>query len=91
MPSPPVSEWTVWDGPLLVLTIIGRAGPLVSMAAPPPGPAEFRTHPFLSATSSSPLHEDRLHRLLAASHSVDEFLERLRAVGLVVREEAPTP
>ncbi len=90
-PAPPAPAWTVWDGALMVLTIVGRPGPLISMAAPPPGPAAFRNHPFLSASSSSPRHEDRLHRLLAASRSVGEFLDQLRAAGFVVREEPPAP
>lgn len=90
-PTSPAPTWSAWDGPLKVLTIVGRPGPVVSMAAPPPGPAAFQAHPFLSVASSSPVHENGLHRLLSASRSLDAFLQRLRDAGMVVREEAPTP
>jgi hypothetical protein len=87
----PAPTWSVWDKNFKVLTIVGRPGPILSMAAPPPGPAKFKTHPFLSATSSSPVHEDRLRRLLHASSSIEAYLQALREAGFTIKDEAPTP
>ncbi len=84
--------WSVWDRHFRVMTVVGRPGPVLSMAAPPPGPGEMpRPHSYLSATSSSPVHEDRIGRLLAASPSLAAFLQALRDAGFEVREEEPTP
>jgi hypothetical protein len=83
--------WSVWDGDARILTIVGRPGPLISTAPPPPGPAAWVMHPFLSATAESALHEDRLRTLLEASTSIEDYLRRLRDAGFGVREEAPSP
>lgn len=87
----PAPTWSVWDGKLRILTVIGRPGPLISTAPPPPGSASWQTYPFLSATASSPIHEDRLRRLLRASTSLEGYLQALRDAGWRVQEEAPTP
>ena len=87
----PAPAWTIWDRHLEVMTVTGRPGHVISAAAPPPGPAELSTHPFLSATSSSPLHEDPIARILAASASLEAFLAGLRAAGFEVREAPPEP
>lgn len=87
----PAPTWSIWDGELQILTVYGRPGPLISTAPPPPGPAKWQMHPFLSATASSPLHEDRLRRLLRASTSLEGYLQALRDAGFRVQEEAPRP
>lgn len=82
-------RYEVYEDDLLVLGIVGEPGPLISTAPPPPGPAQFTRHPFLSATAASPLHEHQLRQLLKASTSVADYLAKLRAAGFTVKRLAP--
>ena len=78
------SHWQVFDGPTLVLEVSSQPGAIVSVAPLPPGTPPL-TSEFMSATSHDAGHEDAFHTALVASHTVDEFLAKLRALGLVVR------
>jgi hypothetical protein len=78
------NHWQVFDGPTLVLDVSSQPGPILSVAALPPGTPPL-TSAYMSATSHDAGHEDALHTALVASHSVDEFLAKLRATGLVVK------
>jgi hypothetical protein len=72
----------------LVLDVRGEPGVLVSVSAPPPLPgSEPAAHPFLSASAYRPEHEEELRRELDASHDLDEYLGRLRALGYSVDED----
>jgi len=82
-PVPVVPAWSVYDGSVLILTIVGEPGPITSTAAPPPGGRPV-LNPFLSAAAQDADHEDQLGRLLQASTSLDDFLARLRAAGFRV-------
>jgi hypothetical protein len=78
------SHWQVFDGATLVLDVSSQPGPILSVAPLPPD-APPLTSAFMSATSHDAAHEDAFHTALVASHSVDEFLAKLRAQGLVVK------
>ena len=82
--------WSIWEGNRRVLTVVDRPGPLVSTAPPPPGPSKLATHPFLSASAESPMHEHQLRGVLSKSDSLDSFLDALRSAGFEVKEETPT-
>ena len=85
-----VRHFQVFKGEVLVLEIADTPGPLISTAAPPPPPgAKLARHPFLSASAYVATEEDRLRRLLDASHSTDEYLDKLRAADYRVVELAP--
>jgi hypothetical protein len=80
MPLPP--RYEVFSGDRLVLTVSDEPGVLVSALAPPPPPDRpLPRHPFLSAVAHAPQLEGELRRLLDASSSTAEFLERLRNAG----------
>lgn len=79
------TNWAVYDGATLILDISSTPGPIISTAAPPPGVKPV-THPFLSATARSAIHEHRLRELLVASKDLPDFLERLRGAGFDVRD-----
>ena len=85
-----VQTWSIWEGNRRVLTVVDRPGLLISTAPPPPGPSKPATHPFLSASAESPMHEHQLRVLLRASDSTDEFLKALRAAGFEVKQEEPS-
>jgi len=79
-------RWDVYDGDVLVLEVSNQPGILRSTAAPPPDPGwRPPRHPFLSATAQSAVHESKLRRILLASSSLDDFLERLDDEGFTVR------
>lgn len=72
----------------LVLDVRGVPGPLVSVSAPPPLPGEtLPVHPFLTASAFRPEYEQELRRELDASHNLDEYLARLRALGYLVYDD----
>lgn len=72
--------WNVYDNETLILEVNDAPGPILSTASLPPG-ARPATHPFLSATAKSAVHEDALHRHLVAAKTLREFLESLIASG----------
>lgn len=78
-----VKRWRVFDGEQLIMEVSDAPGPLISVAAPPPGLRPI-VHPFLSAASRSAHHEHRLKEILDASTSAADFLEKLRAAGFEV-------
>jgi hypothetical protein len=79
-------HWRVFDGDTAILDVTDRPGPITSTAPPPPGGTPVM-HPFLSAAALDAGHEDRLHTLLVAAHSLDEFLKSLTAAGYRVVEQ----
>lgn len=81
-------RWRVFEGDQLVMEVSDGPGPLISLAAPPPG-LRPTLHPFLSASSRSAHHEHRLKQVLDASTSTADFLERLRSAGFVVTPVEP--
>lgn len=81
-------RWRVFDGDQLIMEVSDVPGPLISVAAPPPGLRPV-VHPFLSAASRSAHHEHRLKAILDAATSVPDFLDRLRAAGFVVQPVEP--
>lgn len=83
-----VKRWRVFDGEQLVMEVSDVSGPLISVAAPPPGLRPI-VHPFLSAASRSAHHEHKLKGILDASTSAPDFLERLRSAGFVVQPVEP--
>ncbi len=85
-PLPDVPSWSVYDGSVLILTVVGEPGPITSTAPPPPD-GRLVTHPFLSAAARDAAHEDQLGRLLRASTSMEDFLARLKAAGFRVVAE----
>ena len=78
------NHWQVFDGPTLVLDVSSQPGPIISVAALPPGTPPL-TSAYMSATSHDAGHEDAFHTALVESHTVDEFLAKLRALGLTVK------
>lgn len=83
-PAPHPGPWEVFRGERLVLSVSDGAGALVSTAPPQPGAAPVR-HPFLAASAHAPEEEDALKRVLDASESTADFLERLKSAGYDVR------
>ena len=84
--APKVRRWRVFDDKLEILEISSQPGPIISTAPPPPDMKPVM-HPFLSATALDAGHEDQLHTLLVASHSLDEFLHALTSAGFRVDEQ----
>lgn len=81
-------RWRVFDGEQLIMEVSDTPGPLISVAAPPPG-LRPTMHPFLSAASRSAHHEHRLKEILDTATSVPDFLDKLRAAGFVVEPVEP--
>ena len=88
--APSAHAWNVYDGDELILDVNDSPGPIMSTASLPPG-ARPATHPFLSATAHSAIHENKLHQRLVASKSLPEFLSLLRADGFRVVPIPPAP
>ena len=79
----------VYRGNVAVLEVKDVPGPLLSRMAPPPLPGEQPTrHPFLSGVALVAAEEGALGDILEHSQSFDEFLDRLRAEGFRVVENA---
>jgi hypothetical protein len=76
-------RWRVFDGEVAILDVSDRPGPITSTAPPPPN-GHLVMHPFLSAAALSAAHEDRLRKLLNASHDLPGFLASLTAAGFRV-------
>ncbi len=76
-------RFQIFDGAAHVLDVSSEPGVIRSKATLPPGDQPRST--FMSATSHDASHEDQFHRMLVASHSVDEFLALVRAAGLTVK------
>ena len=83
-PATSVRHWRVFDGDLPILDVSDEPGPLTSTAPPPATPV---MHPFLTASALDAGHEDRLHTLLQASTSTDDFIAKLKAAGFVVKTD----
>jgi len=81
-------RWRVFDGEQLIMEVSDVPGPLISVAAPPPGLRPI-VHPFLSAASRSAHHEHRLKEILDTATSAPDFLDKLRAAGFVVQPVEP--
>ncbi len=75
-----MSNWRVWSGADLVLTLRDGPGVLTSTAPPPPGGAVVR-HPFVAAAAHDAAHEAPLRAILDAASDPDDFRRRLRAAG----------
>lgn len=86
MTTTSVRHWRVYDGDLEILDVSSQPGPITSTAPPPPD-GKAVMHPFLSAAALDAGHEDQLHTLLVASHSLDEFLRALASAGFRVVEQ----
>ena len=80
----PGSQWEVLKGGKVVLRLKNTPGPLYGTALPPPG-VEPPNHPFLSGSALDASEEDNLRRLLDASKSTADYLERLRGAGYEIR------
>ena len=76
-------SWRVYDGDLPILEVSDKPGPITSTAPLPPGTPPA-TSSFLSAAALDAGHEDQLASLLQSSHSVNEFLDALKAAGFRV-------
>ena len=71
----------------LVLDVVGRPGPLVSLSAPPPVPgSEPVTHPFATATFMTPETEGELGEHLRCNDTLEAFIEDIRRHGYRVEE-----
>jgi hypothetical protein len=78
-------HYEVYRGDRRVLDFSPGPGTLVSTAPPPPPGAPVPPpHPFLHGAAHDAAAEGELRRLLEASDSVADFVQRLRAAGYQV-------